>query len=489
MILTERLELDLYGTIKLINYIRSKVNCGDRNPQVHSAALFQDDKYLQPVLEDDALLFSIGDLVDVAAENGEVPAPAGDKKAAEDPVALLLRVGELEEQLRRVHSEYSAFRAQVAETLDKRWNDVEPNEPGTSGSSAASKAKSKQDDTESGYFESYSYNDIHETMLRDTVRTDAYRDFIYDNKHLFAGKTVLDVGCGTGILSMFCAKAGAAKVLAVDNSAIIDKARVNVVANGLGDIVTCMRGKIEEVTLPVAKVDIIVSEWMGYCLLFEAMLDSVLWARNRYLKPDGLMVPSHCVLHIAPVADSEYVADTFGFWRDVYGFDMRAMMEKMYDDVLVTQLRPEDLATSRSTAFFSLPLHSVSKEDLEFRKSFQATLSKDVESLDGWCVWFDTFFLPSRLADLPLDPDAKNCNLPQSVAFTTGPMGKETHWKSGVMVIDRQKQGRLALKTGTSISGTVGYKKGSENARGLEIEVDWKVEESKVEGKQTWCLR
>lgn len=40
--------------------------------------------------------------------------------------------------------------------------------------------------------------EIHETMLKDRVRTDAYRDFIYGNKHLFAGKTVLDIGCGTG---------------------------------------------------------------------------------------------------------------------------------------------------------------------------------------------------------------------------------------------------------------------------------------------------
>jgi protein arginine N-methyltransferase 3 len=74
-------------------------------------------------------------------------------------------------------------------------------------------------------------------MLKDTVRTDAYRDFIYENKNLFSGKVVLDVGCGTGILSMFCARAGASKVIAVDNSDIIDKARENVFANDLGHII------------------------------------------------------------------------------------------------------------------------------------------------------------------------------------------------------------------------------------------------------------
>ena len=74
-------------------------------------------------------------------------------------------------------------------------------------------------------------------MLKDTVRTDAYRDFVYENKHLFKDKVVLDVGCGTGILSMFCAKAGASKVIAVDNSSIIDKAREIVFDNGLDNII------------------------------------------------------------------------------------------------------------------------------------------------------------------------------------------------------------------------------------------------------------
>lgn len=105
-------------------------------------------------------------------------------------------------------------------------------------------------------------------MLKDTIRTEAYRDFILSNPALFKGATVLDVGCGTGILSMFAAKAGAKKVFAVDASKVAFKAMRNVKENGLSDVVEVIHSKIEDLDQDkIGKVDIIISEWMGYFLL------------------------------------------------------------------------------------------------------------------------------------------------------------------------------------------------------------------------------
>jgi len=85
------------------------------------------------------------------------------------------------------------------------------------------------------YADSYAHFGIHEEMLKDEVRTISYKNAICNNPHLFKGKTVLDVGCGTGILCMFAAKAGAKKVIGVDMSNIITQAKTIVEANGFKD--------------------------------------------------------------------------------------------------------------------------------------------------------------------------------------------------------------------------------------------------------------
>jgi protein arginine N-methyltransferase 1 len=97
-------------------------------------------------------------------------------------------------------------------------------------------------------------------------------------------------------------------------STIILKAREIVAANGMSDKITLLQGKMEEVQLPFPEVDIIISEWMGYFLLYESMLDTVLWARDKYLRKDGkgLIFPDKATIFMAGIEDGEYKDEKIG---------------------------------------------------------------------------------------------------------------------------------------------------------------------------------
>jgi type I protein arginine methyltransferase len=80
--------------------------------------------------------------------------------------------------------------------------------------------------------------DIHATMLTDKVRTSTYASFILGMPTVFNEAVVLDVGCGTGILSMFAARSGAKRVYAVDASDIAKRAESIIKDNGHDDVIT-----------------------------------------------------------------------------------------------------------------------------------------------------------------------------------------------------------------------------------------------------------
>ena len=90
------------------------------------------------------------------------------------------------------------------------------------------------------YFVSYGYLYHQKDMLQDRGRMDAYRNAILQNTNCFAGKTVLDVGTGSGVLAIWAGMAGAKKVYAIEATSMAQHARRLVQQNGLSHVVTVL---------------------------------------------------------------------------------------------------------------------------------------------------------------------------------------------------------------------------------------------------------
>lgn len=197
------------------------------------------------------------------------------------------------------------------------------------------------------------------------------------------------------------------------------------------------------------------------------------------------MVPSHATLRIAPISDPDFISSHISFWKSVYGFDMSRMLMNIHDEVAVRSI-PQSTVAAEPSAFLHLPLHTITQDELVFVKDFNVTLAGDIDALDGWAVWFDMFFMPSAESTIPENAVPDDMEAKGYVAFTTGPEGPETHWQTGILLIDHENKRPVPLKRGQVIKGKVGYKKKEEGSRLLDIEVQWDTEGEK--GRQTWSL-
>ncbi len=279
------------------------------------------------------------------------------------------------------------------------------------------------------YYSSYADPGVHRLMLMDRARTDAYRRAL---RTLVGPDThVLDVGSGTGILSLFAAEAGAKEVHAAEASAMIELAERIAEANGLDRRIRFHQGPVEALELD-RPVDVLVSEWMGYFALAECMFESVLTARDKHLARGGHMVPSRVDLYLAPIQDSRLDYEHgFGFWNHpIYGFDFQELaVHERQDPLLTAPGISVDALIGEPVRLAVLDCQTGSAASFWFDETVEMRIERD-GTLHGLAGWFD-------------------CLLAPGVWLRTAPDAPMTHWRQSyfpIQAMDVRAQDRLEVR-------------------------------------------
>ncbi|GMI90436.1 protein arginine methyltransferase 3, ARABIDOPSIS THALIANA PROTEIN ARGININE METHYLTRANSFERASE 3 [Hibiscus trionum] len=477
----KELGLDFYGSFKLINYVRSQVadnrcwSCGvhcqskqDLQSHLHQSfdakdvkLILDDDKYLNPFMQEDSLLYSFGgdeedeDDCNASFDKEEIVKDFGNVCIDDDDTVEDIELN-AETYNKDGKTVTGVSNGHLNLTCSSNGITDNGSDYGQSVRSLESHPKDKQSrvyvadivgkdikKVNDSYFGSYSSFGIHRDMISDKIRTDAYRQALLKNPSLLNGAVVMDVGCGTGILSLFAAQAGASRVISIEASEKMATVATQIAKDnglwrsktddegnknctGVIEVVHTMVENLDKsIQIQPHSVDILVSEWMGYCLLYESMLNSVLFARDRWLKPGGAMLPDTATIFVAGFGKG---GTSLPFWENVYGFNMSSIGKEVVEDAakfpVIDIINHHDLVTN-AAVLQSFDLATMKPDEVDFTAT--AELEAKFDNMDhkatscfGVVLWFDTGFTSRFCKETP-------------TVLSTSPYTPKTHWSQTIL--------------------------------------------------------
>jgi hypothetical protein len=222
--------------------------------------------------------------------------------------------------------------------------------------------------------------DEHRQYLADRARVSAFRQAI--GEVVKPGDVVLDLGAGTGILGLLACGAGARRVYSIDDGGMIGLAREICWANGFQDRVVFIKGLSTRVDLP-EKVDVVMADQIGRFGFEAGLLEYFSDARERFLKRDGVMIPSHIDMHVAPV-ECQKIWDQVEFWnRSPAGFDFRPARCLAANTGYPVKFRPEHLLGD-PVSLASLDLSRTTPGPLRLEACVAAKRTGNLHGIGGW---------------------------------------------------------------------------------------------------------
>ncbi len=260
------------------------------------------------------------------------------------------------------------------------------------------------------YFMNYASLEQQRWMVADKVRTDAFAEAI--SEVVRPGDLVVDVGAGTGVLSILAAKAGARKVIAIERSNMANHAQELIQMNGCSDQVEIFNGDAKDFKIN-EKADVIISEWLGHMAYVEGMFRSVMQVRDTCLAADGKLLPSSVDLMLAPVDDTEfYQKHGPGFWEQnkIHNIDFSCFTKRELEMGHANQYHvPAKYLLADGITIHSLDTKQARPRDEWCTNSVEYKIQRD-GTVNGFLGWFNTQLSPNVILD-------------------TAPCAPLTHWR------------------------------------------------------------
>jgi SAM-dependent methyltransferase len=270
-------------------------------------------------------------------------------------------------------------------------------------------------------------------MLADVHRTGSFARAIA--AVVRPGMTVADVGCGSGILSLFSARAGAARVHALEATRMIEDAAEVATANGLDGRIDFVAGDARHFAAP-GGLDAVIGEWIGMYLFEEwRHFDAFAAVRDRCLRAGGIVMPSRVRLYLAPIDDSRlYVERGPGFWeRAVWGFDFSLVHRRQLDRTRRIIVKGDHRTVLDSYRILDLDCATGDSRSYFFDHRFETTFTH-AASCHGLLGWFELDLAPG-------------------IVLTTSPQALDTCWHQSYFPFE-QLQLRAGDRLATRIETT-----------------------------------
>ena len=303
-------------------------------------------------------------------------------------------------------------------------------------------------DWRSLYFQSFTFQ-THHRMLRDTVRVEAYRDALA--ARVRPGDVVVDVGTGTGILAMLAARAGAARVWAIEAGPVIGLAERLIAENGLSETVRLVRGEAEHVELP-EPADLLVSETMGTWLLQEGGLSAVASARDRLLKPGGVILPEAMEMLLAPVELAREHDLWLGCWTgelpDRYGLTFATLKEASLATAYGAAV-PADAPLAPAARLTRIEAATATVQSAVFEAEARFDIARD-GALHGFCGHFTAELAPG-------------------ITLSNRP-GTTSSWPQQLFPFEA-----VPVRAGDELTAAVGVGISAATTRRLAVRIEWRL--------------